>query len=270
MRDYLYSILSPFKEGSTFRGYCPSCGGRDSFTAWVSGQAIIYNCYRAGCDVLEEPPYGRFNLKLSPEEKIAYLKRKRIEEAKAPFEAPDYWIEGLGSPECVSYMTKNNMMDVFKAGNFRPMYDPAERRFVFPIREGSKVVGGIGRSLIGAYPKTYNYNESYTKPFICGTGDIALLVEDCASAVAAARCDKVTGVALLGTNIRQDFILSLTNFKWVGIALDPDAYKWELRKKVQLSPYIKDIRVLKLSKDIKDLDNISYESFIYGNSILSI
>jgi DNA primase len=162
------------------------------------------------------------------------------------------------------------MMDVYKAGGFRPMYDPAERRFVFPIKKDGKVVGGIGRSLIGAYPKTLNYNETYTLPFTCGTGKIALLVEDCASAVAASRHPDITGIALLGTNIRKDFIHAMTSYDWVGIALDPDAYKKSIRLKKQISPYVKDARILKLPNDIKDLSDVSYLSFLYENGLSSL
>lgn len=266
MRDYLYSILSPFRDGHTRRVACPECGGRDTFTATVYGDAVIYNCYRAGCDA-----QGRYNVRLSTEEKLSYLKRKwEAEQEERPFECPDYWIDGVGNDLCVDYMRRTHMMEVYEKGGFRPMYDPAERRFVFPIKEDGKVVGGIGRSLIGGYPKTNNYNEHYTKPFTCGKGSIALLVEDCASAVAASRSPDVTGVALLGTNVRSDFILSMTNYKWVGIALDPDAYNKSLRLKTKLSPYLKDVRVLKLPNDVKDLSNISFLDFLYANGVSSV
>lgn len=267
MRDYLYSILSTFREGSTFRGYCPSCGGRDTFTAIVSGGMVLYNCYRAGCDAA-----GRYNINLSTEEKVSYLKERhsRIQAELPHFVMPDYWIDGIGNDQCVSYMTKTNTLSSFIEGRFRPMYDPAERRFVFPIREGSEVVGGIGRSLIGAYPKTLNYNEQYIKPFKCGTGKIALLVEDCASAVAATRSPLVSGVALLGTNVRQDFILALSEYEWIGVALDPDAFSKSIRVRAKIAPFVKDARILKLPKDIKDLDDAAYLSFLDKNGLSSI
>ena len=120
------------------------------------------------------------------------------------------------------------------------------------------VVGGVGRSLENAWPKTLNYNDNYTQPFTCGNGKIALLVEDCASAVAASRNLDVTGVALLGTNIRKDFITHLFKYSMVYIALDPDAYSKSFKLKGQLTPYLKDVRVLKLENDIKDLTDKQY------------
>jgi DNA primase len=273
MRTYLQSILPSLTAGSTYRGYCPSCGSASTFTAHLSGaEYVLYNCYKASCtDDWGNPTAGRYNIKLSTEEKTAYLKKKalREEQEALEFSVPDYWIDGVGNELCVEYMRKTHMMSVYEKQGFRPMYDPAERRFVFPIKDGTEVVGGIGRSLVGGYPKTMNYNKHYTKPFTCGKGNVVLLVEDCASAVAAARSPNVTGMALLGTNIRNDFILSMTKFKWVGIALDPDAYSKSLRLKVRVAPYLRDVRVLKLPNDIKDLSDEEYNSFLYKNNLSS-
>lgn len=257
MKTYILSHLNAHTEGSTYRGYCPSCGGQATFTATVKMDAIVFGCYRAGCDVA-----GKVYLKLSVEDRLKRLKYRNEHPELLEFVKPDYWIDGLGNDACLHYMQSTNMMSSYREERFRPMYDPAERRFVFPIKQDGKVVGGIGRSLIGEWPKTTNYNETYKQPFTCGTGSVALLVEDCASAVAASRNPSVTGIALLGTNIRQDFIPYFSQYSWVGVALDPDAYSKSMRLKQKLSAYLKDIRILKLPNDIKDLDDQTYDTFI--------
>jgi hypothetical protein len=263
MKPFIFSIVTNFTEGTTVRTYCPVCGGKDCFTASVHGDAILYNCYKAGCGTA-----GKVYLQLSSEERIARVKYRNTRPELSVFTKPDYWIDGIGSDGCLSYMQKTHMLDMYKAGKFRPMYDPAERRFVFPIKDNGKVVGGIGRSLVGEYPKTLNYNESYTRPFTCGEGAIGLLVEDCASAVAAARNSAITGVALLGTNIRQDFITHFAKYAVVAICLDPDAYKKSFKLAKQLSPYLKDIRVVKAPNDIKDLNDEDYKDFLYKNELI--
>lgn len=254
MKDSLRQIMTSLKEGQTFRGDCPECGGWNSFTASISNGTFLYNCYKASCDAK-----GVWFVNLSPEERLERLKNRGVDKDTGKFVKPDYWIDGIGSDACITYMQKTNMFSSYKEGRFRPMYDPAERRFVFPIKDNNVVVGGIGRSLEGGWPKTLNYNANYTIPFSCGSGPVALLVEDCASAVAASRNHNVTGVALLGTNLRKDFIPHLAKYDVVYVALDPDAYSKSLKLKRQLTAYLKDVRILRLENDIKDLDDSQYK-----------
>lgn len=257
IKDYVLSILMPFTEGKSCRVDCPSCGGWNTLsTAYLNG-TVLWNCYKASCDAR-----GVWFPNLSSEERLERLKNRGVDKDTGKFVKPDYWIDGIANDACLAYMLKTNMMSSYRDGRFRPMYDPAERRFVFPIKVDNVVVGGVGRSLENAWPKTLNYNDNYTKPFTCGTGKVALLVEDCASAVAASRNPDVTGVALLGTNIRKDFITHLFNYDTVYVALDPDAYSKSFKLKGQLTAYIKDVRVLKLNKDIKDLDDDQYSRVI--------
>jgi DNA primase len=257
IKDDVLSVLLPFTEGKSCRVDCPSCGGWNTLSMAYLNGSVVWNCYKASCDAR-----GVWFPNLSPEERIKILKQRGIDKDNNKFVKPDYWIDGIGSDKCLEYMIKTNMMSSYVEGRFRPMYDPAERRFIFPIKENSIVIGGVGRSLGGAWPKTLNYNANYVVPFTCGSGSTALLVEDCASAVAASRNPSVAGVALLGTNIRKDFIPYLSKYDIVYIALDPDAYNKSLRLKKQLTAYLKDVRVLKLDNDIKDLDDEQYRSLV--------
>lgn len=265
MKQYVHEVLSSLQEGSTFRGHCPSCGGSDSFSCRVSGDAVLFNCYRAGCDAS-----GKVHLKLSTEQRLNRVKYRNEHPELSVFTKPDYWIDGIGSDGCLQYMQKTNMLSSYQASRFRPMYDPAERRFVFPIKQDGKVVGGVGRSLIGEYPKTLNYNETYTQPFTCGIGSIGLLVEDCASAVAATRSAAVTGIALLGTNIRQDFIPHFSKYEKIAVCLDPDAYSKSFKLSKQLSAYVREVCIVRAPNDIKDLNDADYLSFLYDEGITDI
>ena len=100
-------------------------------------------------------------------------------------------------------------------------------------------------------PKWLNYNKNIT-PFSCGTSDTAVVVEDCASACAVSGI--YTGVALLGTKLKEEYALYLSkNFKKVIVALDRDATKkaFDLSKGLR---YLIDTEVKILDEDLKYLN----------------
>ena len=70
-------------------------------------------------------------------------------------------------------------------------------------------------------PKWYVYGRK-DYPDICGEGDVAVLVEDCASACAVSQ--DFAGVSLMGTSLPDTFIPVLQKkYKEVIVALDRDA-----------------------------------------------
>ncbi len=245
-------------EGQTIRTRCIVCNGQDTFTITHHGGVIVHNCYRASCD--KTLSSGAVFLDLSVEDRRKAFLVKREKEGATRGQGnildwthPSYWIDGIGDEQCRQYMVDKHMMLAYKEGLFRPMYDPAERRFIFPIKDNNGlIVGAVGRTLVGAKPKTLNYNRSYNRPFVCGSFDKAVVVEDCASAVSVTRLG-VTGVALLGTHLREDFIPHLSPYKAVGIALDPDAFGKSFKIKRTLDNYLKNVYIIRLPKDVKDM-----------------
>jgi hypothetical protein len=214
----------------------------------------IYNCYRASCE--RKYSSGLARLALSIEQRLGALKtrQEKVSQEDVAWQVPDYWIDGIGDAACHDYMVEKHMMQAYKEGLFRPMYDPAERRFIFPIKDSlGHIIGAVGKTLIRATPKIKNYNRTFTRPFTCGKFPKAIIVEDCASAVAATRAG-YTGIALLGTHLKKDFIeyLSAPQYTSLGIALDPDAYSKSIQMKKVLDSYVKNVYILRLPKDIKD------------------
>lgn len=254
IRDY---VIEHYQEAGTARARCPVCNGSDTFTITKHGGALVYNCYRASCD--KQLSSGVVFLELSLEERHkAFRERKQTETNAMDWTHPSYWIDGIGDESCRKYMEDKHMLGAYKAGLFRPMYDPAERRFIFPIKDDSgAIIGAAGRSLVGAMPKVLNYSRKYTKPFICGGSDKALLVEDCASAVSATRRG-YTGVALMGTHLKKEYIPHLSKYSYIGIALDPDAYSKSFKIKSELDNYIKNVHIVRLNKDIKDMGDYEF------------
>ena len=86
------------------------------------------------------------------------------------------------------------------------------------------------------------------KLFMCGNNATAILVEDVASACAVSHV--ATGVALMGTHMKDADLSVLKQFKEVKICLDPDATRKSLDLQKYLS-YIVKCNILRIDDDLK-------------------
>jgi DNA primase len=139
------------------------------------------------------------------------------------------------------------------------MYDVKEHRMVFPIIHDDKIVDATGRSLGKRLPKWKRYGKSGL-PYVSGHGKVAVVVEDCLSA-AVVGYGTFVGVALLGTSLQESHKRYLSQFSTAIIALDPDALPKTLQMAKELRGHVNDVRVLKLTDDLKyrnptDMENL--------------
>ena len=143
-------------------------------------------------------------------------------EKEKDFVMPKSFVSIFSTDKCTDYLKKNHCIESYIKGKAEIKYDVKQHRAVFIIKEKEKVKGAIGRGLNSeVYPKWFMYG-SKAYPFICGNSDIAVLVEDCASACAVSEVH--TGVALMGTSLPDSYIPVLKKkFKKVIVALDRDA-----------------------------------------------
>ena len=130
---------------------------------------------------------------------------------------------------------------------------------VFPIKKDGKIVDATGRSIYNKLPKWKRYGNS-DLPYSFGCGSVAVVVEDCVSAVVVGS-DVYAGVAVLGTSLSESHKRFLSQFSTAIIALDPDALPKTLAFAKDLRTYVKDVKILKLKDDIKyrlkeDEDNL--------------
>ena len=90
-------------------------------------------------------------------------------------------------------------------------------------------------------------------PFICGTSDHGVVVEDCASATRIGHL--VTGIALLGTHLFEGALSILTNYSKITIALDRDATikAFDMISDIRLQ--VENVNMVILETDIKNIDN---------------
>ena len=151
-------------------------------------------------------------------------------------------------------------MESYLKGKVNLMYDVKQHRAVFIIKEKERAVGAIGRGLNSeVYPKWFIYGDK-TYPFICGSSNTAVLVEDCASACAVSEI--YSGVALMGTSLPDSYIPVLKKkFKKVIVALDRDATTKAFDISNQLRYYM-DTEVKILEDDLKYFDKPQIESLL--------
>ncbi len=128
-------------------------------------------------------------------------------------------------------------------------YDVKDSRIVFPIKKDGVIVDATGRSIYNKLPKWKRYGNS-DLPYTFGSGSIAIVVEDCISAVVVGN-DVYVGVAVLGTSLSSSHRQYLSQFSTAVIALDPDALSKTLSMAKELRGYVDDVRVLRLTDDLK-------------------
>ena len=238
----IYDIVSDLDipNGHTKRMACPNCGQR-TFTVTNNMGSLLWNCYRMSCGVK-----GGTRVHMTINDIRSGLGNAQEFAKATPFELPTYIIPHRDN----LYMNRwcdTWGLDIKELGL---MYDVKESRVVFPIMHEGKMVDGTGRSLSAhRLPKWKRYGKSGL-PYTVGGGKVAVVVEDCVSA-AVVGGKSFVGVAILGTSLQESHKGYLSQFSTAVIALDPDALPKTLLMAKELRGYVNDVRVLRLTDDLK-------------------
>jgi hypothetical protein len=222
---------------------CPFCHNTNTFSAHNKNGKLSWYCFHSSCSAKgiaeQEKTIDDIRTSVMPKPDIV----------KKSFTIPEHFTSVYGSPKCIKYIEDNNCHEAMARGLVKLYYDPKQERIVFIIRKKNNgIVGAVGRGLSSAiYPKWFMYGDK-SHPFICGKSDKAILVEDCASACAVSNI--ITGVALLGTSLPDDYIPILKQFKKITIALDRDATSKAFDIHQKLCYYVKS-QVKILDEDLK-------------------
>tara|TARA_S200002703_G_scaffold120711_1_gene106541 strand:+ start:195 stop:932 length:738 start_codon:yes stop_codon:yes gene_type:complete len=218
--------------GETIRTDCPICKGHNTFTITNDMGKMKWNCYKASCSVK-----GNQKTKLS----VSQLMRKK--EQEKDFTIPEYIVPHRNRGHVLDFLHRWGITNAI--GGI--LYDVREDRVVFPVMYDGTLVDATGRALAGwRQPKWRRYGFS-PFPYQFGQGNVAVVVEDCVSAVVAGSVTNFVGVALLGTNLLDTHKQILSQFSTVLVALDPDAI-------TKASSMVKDIpnsKLLNLKNDLK-------------------
>ena len=231
-------------EGQSMRMDCPFCMRNNTFSISKEDSKVLWNCFSASCDAK-----GAYYTEKTMHDVEHFIYHKN-EDTDTDFVIPSNFISVHSDDRCTRYLEKNNCLSAFTRGKADVRYDPARDRIVFMIHDDKdKIIGGVGRALsYNALPKLYVYgSKSY--PFICGDGDTAVVVEDCASACAVS--NDFAGVALMGTSLPTEYIDILQKkFSNIIVALDRDATSKAFDIARELG-YTSKSRVVMLEDDLK-------------------
>jgi hypothetical protein len=227
----------------TVRRDCPVCHKVNTFTISRVNGRILWNCYSAGCKIKGVKQFSRTTAEIRERVRQNYHDFYHTD-----FAVPESFTIFTNNPQAVDYVRRNNCMKAYHNRFADIMYDSKQNRVVFMIKNNHSVCDAVGRGLNKfVKPKWYRYGKS-NRLFTCPESDVGVLVEDAASACAISPV--ATGIALLGTNLRDVNIPELRKFKHIHICLDPDATRKSLSIQSHLSYYVS-CDIVRLEDDLK-------------------
>ena len=255
LKDYV-TDLSIAPEGR-LRTDCPACGKKNTFSVSDTNGERLWFCFHADCGVR-----GRTGFRIRTDTPYHPLLKKTMpvrEPVSEPeFQLPDTFVPISRSEEAVAYLKRVNAYDAYLAGRVDIRYDFRMNRVAYLIKDGRRTVDAAGRSLVNAKPKWWRYGKS-GNPFVCGSGRIGIIVEDCASACSVS--GMFAGLALLGTNLQNSHLPVLRQYDKLLVALDKDATKKGLQL-VRLLQAHRPTSLIVLNKDVKEMtDDERYATF---------
>ena len=235
-------------SGETKRVDCPICNSKKTFTITNNMGSLVWNCYKASCNVR-----GGKKVSLTVTDIKKHIKDKEGEsKSRKNWDLPDNIV--YHPPYTQKFTDRWSIPN-----DVELMYDVKEDRVVFTIHDNYRCVDAIGRSLINRIPKWKRYGNS-DLPYTYGCGSVAVVVEDCVSAVVVGEIDVYVGVAVLGTSLSEAHKKYLSQFSTAIVALDPDALPKTMQFAKELRQHVDKVGVLKLTDDLKYRNEIDIEN----------
>jgi DNA primase len=233
--------------GGNFRGDCPFCLHKNSFSVSRQDGRLKWYCFFANCTAKGDTLYKPSAQEIFSQERKYY--RHNETETGKNFVVPSSFDSVTSSRKCMKFLHNNNCIDAYTMDLCDIFYDKVLDRCIFLIQNDHNIKGAAGRALGNFKPKWYMYSSS-PFPFVCGESREGILVEDCPSACVIGAAGH-SGVALLGTSIKPTYMKFLTDkYDSLVVALDRDATNKALDIAKELSYYVP-TTVKILEKDLK-------------------
>ena len=141
-------------DGESIRKTCPKCGSKNTFTASKIDGRVVYNCYKLSCDLA-----GKFSSAMTHEELQSYFVQPLVETYNKNKELDSFvYPEHITNDDPANGHMRRFKQRWSKLQNETLLFDVKDKRAVFPIYSGNKLVDAIGRALDGAIPKWYRYS----------------------------------------------------------------------------------------------------------------
>lgn len=237
------------EDGGTYRGQCPECKRKDTFTVTRQGVGFVYNCYSTNCALR-----GVSGCSFPSDAKLTRVKSKPLE----PFRGQ---LSCLNADQRGFLKEKVGFQDwhLSKSG---VRFAPVEDRYAYPIFAPNGVRRGwVLRAYDGDNPRYKSLTRmdkeephlSWYGPFD-GKISCVVVVEDIPSAV---RASLYLGpvVAMCGGGIGPDYVRELREHaSRVVWAFDPGAFETGLEHHRRYGLSFESSRVMNLQKDLKNMD----------------
>lgn len=200
------------RDGGSYRGNCPFCGGRNTFGIANMGGVLKWGCFRASCDVGGIQDKDRTAAGLASWQNQEQPSKALLAPVPSLLTAIDT------HPDILAFLKRWNSLEAYQQRLVAIRYSPVEDRVMFPVGKE----GYTGRAREGVKPKWKKYGDC-APLFTCGLGKTGILVEDALSACAVGIIPEYTGLSLLGTVLSPIHKSQLRAYNKVVICLDPDA-----------------------------------------------
>ena len=241
---------------------CPFCQNKNTLTVDTTSNNLGWYCFHASCSARG---------KKQGEKTMDYVNvtfKKEDVNINEEFVVPDSFKSVFSSEKVLRYLHDNNCWEACMWARADIKYDVKQDRVVFLVKnpDTGKYAGAVGRGLNSkVYPKWYMYGNKDI-PFKCGECKDAVIVEDCASACAVSNV--LTGIALMGTSLKQSHKNYLEPYENLYVALDRDATNKSYKLASELtSAGFKNVKVKVLHEyDLKCYSTAEIEEMFYGRS----
>lgn len=261
-----YEIAAQFsglQDGETASGeVCPACEGgatkEKSLSVTRRSGTLLWNCHRASCSFRGSDGRASFD-------EGDGQKRSRGSRSYVPAYVPDQATLGLLAAKFGIPRESFELAGLRWTGEGNGPYG---RRFCYPIYgPSSRKRGENYRSYEkGVQPKSI-IQLGEDEVAMCWykwkrQSDVLIIVEDQVSAIKIA--SSYHAVALLGTNLSEAKVQELIDnneYKHIYICLDNDATHQAIKLQLKWRERIKNLRVMGLDKDVKDMDAVEFDSF---------
>ena len=220
-------------DNTSVRLNCPLCAGRNTFTLTKQHGKLLWNCYKASCKTRGGKNITR--TKTDIKNIVASSNYHSVQ-----FYHPEHFVQVHNNSQAMAYLKRNNCINALDDKLAKIMYDPKQNRVVFLVEHGKS-----------------------SKLFTCGEHSKAILVEDAASACAVSQV--ATGIALLGTNMKDADLASLKGYTHIYICLDADATRKSLDIHKYLSYFIS-CSVVRLTDDLKYFSKEEIKKLVWNSN----
>lgn len=252
-------------DGLSVRKDCPYCGGRNTFTLKKERGEIKWNCYKLDCKAK-----GIENISMSKAELLSAVKEVETNHKQILKPLP-HWTPP--NAKMIKWMHLWGILSAVESNRLKAMYDPKEDRYVFLAYYDGQLVAAQGRSASSTHKiKWKHYYGGIKAPFVIpkiGTyitpiysdQKIGICVEDITSAAVVS--EYADGIALMGTNLLDDYIPILSKYNKIWVCLDKDASSKALNIVAQLNFYV-ETKVIISRDDPKNMLKFELDNLFKG------